>query len=120
MSALHHLAFRSPDPAALAEFYGNWLGLVVVRRVEHAVWLALGAGVLMLERRAPGEPGLLAGSLELFAVEVTPTERLALRARLVAAFMLEAETAHTLYFRDPDGRRVGVSSFPLSAAFDPA
>jgi catechol 2,3-dioxygenase-like lactoylglutathione lyase family enzyme len=120
MPVLHHLAFRTSDPVALAQFYGSWLGLPTVRRVEHAVWLALGSGVLMLERRTLDEPGLVAGSLELFAVEVSPTERLALRARLVAGSMLEAETAHTLYFRDPDGRRVGVSSFPLGSAFDPA
>jgi hypothetical protein len=42
-------------------------------------------------------------------------ERAALRTRLAEAGMLEAETAHTVYFRDPDGRRVAASSHPLTA-----
>jgi catechol 2,3-dioxygenase-like lactoylglutathione lyase family enzyme len=112
--ALHHLAFRTADVPQLAAFYGEWLGLQVVRRSERSLWLGLGAAVVMVERAEPGEPLPATGSLELFALAASVDERLALRGRLVARGMLEAETAHTVYFRDPDGRRVAVSSYPLA------
>lgn len=114
MVALHHLAFRTAHVAQLSAFYEAWLGLVRVRESERSVWLGLAGAVLMIERAEPGEPAPQAGSLELFAVRFTAEERAALRARLVEAGMLEAETPHTVYFRDPDGRRVAASSAPES------
>jgi len=115
MPALHHLALRTHDVPALAQFYRDWLGLPVARELlPRALWLALdGDAVLMIERAEAAEPGVPVGSLELFAVRVTVAQREALRERLVAAGRLEAETAHTVYFRDPDGRRVGASSYAL-------
>lgn len=116
MLALHHLAFRTSDVVGLARFYQDWLGLRVVRdALPHALWLGLlGDAVLMLEAKAPSEPALAEASLELFAVRVSVDARLALRARLLRELRLEAETPHTLYFRDPDGRRVGVSSYEFA------
>jgi catechol 2,3-dioxygenase-like lactoylglutathione lyase family enzyme len=110
---LHHLALRTVDLERLLAFYATWLACPIARdQRPRAVWLSLGDAVmLMIEQAAPGEPSLPAGSLELVAFRVTADERCALRARLVAAGMLEAETAHTLYMRDPDGRRVGFSSY---------
>ena len=70
----------------------------------------------MLETRAAGEPPIDPRSLELFAFTASEAQRLTLRARLVAQQMLEAETEHTLYFRDPEGRRVALSSYPLPEA----
>jgi catechol 2,3-dioxygenase-like lactoylglutathione lyase family enzyme len=115
MVALHHLAFRTQEVARLSAFYEHWLGLARVRESERSVWLALDGGVLMIERAEPHEPAPPAGSLELFAVRFGVHERAGLRARLAEAGMLEAETAHTVYFRDPDGRRVAASSHPLTA-----
>lgn len=113
MLHLHHLALRTFDLERLLRFYVTWLGCPIARdQRPRSVWLALGdAAMLMIEQAAPGEPPTPVGSLELVAFRVTPAERSALRARLVAAAMLEAETAHTLYVRDPDGRRVGFSSY---------
>ncbi len=113
MSLVHHLALRTRDVVSLARFYQEWLGLSVAReQLPYSIWLSLGPGaVLMLETQDAGEPEIPRGTRELFAVRVEPEARLALRERLVAHGMLEAETAHTLYFRDPDGRRVGVSSY---------
>ena len=59
------------------------------------------------------EPPPPPGSLELVAFAVSVAERLRLRAELVSLAMLEAETEHTLYFRDPEGRRLAVSSYAL-------
>jgi hypothetical protein len=32
-----------------------------------------------------------------------------------AGIAIEAETPHTIYFRDPDGRRVALSDYPFDA-----
>jgi catechol 2,3-dioxygenase-like lactoylglutathione lyase family enzyme len=98
-------------------FYREWLGLGVVRDLlPRAVWLKGGDGgaVLMVERAGAGEAMPPVGTLDFLAVAVSDAERRELRERLVAAGMLEDETEHTLYFRDPDGRRVGASSHALS------
>jgi hypothetical protein len=50
------------------------------------------------------------GSQELLAFAIDASARDAWRAKVT----VEAETTHTLYFRDPDGRRVAVSSYALS------
>ncbi len=113
MSAVHHMAFRTRDVSGLARFYQEWLGLTLMREaLPRSIWLSLGQeSVLMLETKAEDEPDIPKGSREFFAIRLTPEARVALRVRLEAAGRLEAETEHTLYFRDPDGRRVGVSSY---------
>jgi len=113
MARLHHLALRTPDVPRLVAFYREWFGFVVAREsLPRAVWLALEPGaVLMIERASPDEPAVPLASLELAAFAVSAHERAVLREKLVHANKLEAETQHTLYFRDPDGRRVGASSY---------
>lgn len=115
---LHHLALRTADLAALAAFYRDLLGLEVVRDASpHSLWLGLGGdAVLMIEARADGEPGVPAGSMELvaFRVSVDRKDAVGRRARELGCF--DGETAFTVYFRDPDGRRVGVSTYDLAAA----
>ena len=61
----------------------------------------------MLEPAGPGEPAVPRGTMDLVAFAVDDKETL--RARVD----VEAETAHTLYFRDPDGRRVALSDYRL-------
>jgi catechol 2,3-dioxygenase-like lactoylglutathione lyase family enzyme len=115
MAAVHHLAFRTRDLERLVAFYAAWLEAKVIRDARpRSVWLELGVGtVLMLERAEGDEPPIDARSLELVAFGVDAKARPELRARLSAAGLLEAETEHTLYVRDPDGRRIGFSSYPL-------
>jgi catechol 2,3-dioxygenase-like lactoylglutathione lyase family enzyme len=113
---VHHVALRTRDVERLAAFYREWLGLRLARDLlPRSVWLqgADGGAVLMVERAGDGEPMLPAGTLDFLAVTVSAPERGELRERLAKAGMLEHETEHTLYFRDPDGRRVGASSHPL-------
>ena len=114
MARLHHIALRTPDVDRAFAFYQHWFGLRPARDMRpRAVWLSLEGGVLMIEQSDPDEPAVPAGSRELLALAVTVEERDRLREKLVQAGLLEDETAHTLYFRDPDGRRVAVSSYPL-------
>ena len=113
MPGLHHLALRTHDIAQVVRFYQEWFELQVLRdATPRSVWLALEGGVvLMVEAAGAQEPPIPVGSLELVALRVSVAQRAELRARLLVAGRLEAETAHTLYFRDPDGRRVGASSY---------
>ncbi len=112
---LHHLALRTPDLVRLRAFYEGVLGLPVVRETPpRSVWLEAGGAVVMLEASEPGEPGIPSLSREFVAFAIEPGARAAWEARLArAGVAVEARTDHTLYFRDPDGRRVGVSSHPL-------
>ena len=114
---VHHLAFRTEDVDTLVAFYVRVFGFAIARTQRddagtRSVWLALEPppAVLMIERADEGEAGVPAGSLELVAFAVDRDEAAAIAARVE----VEARTEHTLYFRDPDGRRLGVSTHPLT------
>jgi catechol 2,3-dioxygenase-like lactoylglutathione lyase family enzyme len=115
VTRLHHLALRTHDVDRLLSFYRDWFALELARDMRpRAVWLAIAdQAVLMIEQAEEGEPPVAEHSLELLAFTVSSDRRLALRTRLIASGQLAGETEHTLYFRDPDGRRVGLSSYPL-------
>lgn len=107
---VHHVAFRTDDLETLERFYAGVLNLAVLRRTEgRSVWLDAGGAILMLEKRDDGEPAVPTGSKELvaFAVSKNVIDRLE-----AARVTVEARTAYTLYVRDPDGRRIGLSSYP--------
>lgn len=134
---VHHIALLTPDPGGLAAFYADRLGLAEVRRAEderglRAVWLDAGGTIVMVERgeRRGGLPATagtggasgrdsggapaagMAGDAGwdgvFFAVEPGSGPRWA--AALGDAVV--GRTAFTLYARDPDGNRFGVSSWP--------
>jgi len=115
---VHHLAFRTADVPRLEHFYTNVLGLAVLRRDEpRSVWLDAAGTLVMLEQRDAAEPAPDLASKELVCFAIAPEQHAAVRARLVSeGIAVEANTAYTLYFRDPDGRRVGVSSYPDALA----
>jgi catechol 2,3-dioxygenase-like lactoylglutathione lyase family enzyme len=98
---------RTRDVAQLERFYSGVLELPVVKRddARGSVWLDAGGTMLMVERASEGEPAVSPASRELVAFAVESIEPW--RARVA----VEAQTAHTLYFRDPDGRRVAVSDY---------
>jgi catechol 2,3-dioxygenase-like lactoylglutathione lyase family enzyme len=74
------------------------------------VWLDAQGVIVMLERAEVGEPAMPPGTRDLVAFAVDDKD--AWRARLIASGVaIEGETPHTLYFRDPDGRRLGVSTY---------
>ncbi len=112
---IHHLALRVADCQRAAAFYAGLLCLGELRRFEEggvlrAVWLALDGGVLMLERQLRGS-GPETGSghvLSLAVDELAPWEK-----RLTeAGVAITDRTDHTLFVSDPDGHRVGLSTFP--------
>jgi catechol 2,3-dioxygenase-like lactoylglutathione lyase family enzyme len=127
----HHLAIQVRDLAAVERFYKETLGLRELRRWpnkdgspgERSVWLDVGdGGFLALERVAGGptcaedaaraeRPGL-----HLIALGIARDERAEWERRLAAAGVpVEARTAFTLYVRDPEGNRVGLSHWPVEA-----
>jgi glyoxylase I family protein len=119
---LHHLALGARDVDALAKFYERWFGLREVARHRtgegalRSVWLDLGGAVLMIEHTADDPrrvEGVGAGPF-LLAFRIAEEGRAAFEARLAAdGITIEARTAHTSYFRDPEGNRVALSCYPL-------
>lgn len=113
---VHHIALRVEDPERAARLYGGFLGLEEVRRLEdasgvRALWLRAGDTILMLERerRGRGEP---AGSGHLLAFRVHDLARWSARIEQ-AGLTVDDRTEHTLFLRDPDGHRVGLSDYPF-------
>jgi catechol 2,3-dioxygenase-like lactoylglutathione lyase family enzyme len=105
---IHHVALRTRDLARLEAFYVGALGLRVLRRAARSVWLEAGDAIVMLEMREADEPDVSVGTMEMVAFAITPAER----AKFARSLPIEAETRFTLYTRDPDGRRVGLSHYP--------
>jgi catechol 2,3-dioxygenase-like lactoylglutathione lyase family enzyme len=115
---IHHVALRARDVEATASFYRAVLGLAEVRAGSpESVWLGLADdAVLMVEALSPGEPTIPDGSMELLAFRVGEEEKRAVRDTARARGCFDGETEHTVYLRDPDGRRIGVSTHPLLRA----
>jgi catechol 2,3-dioxygenase-like lactoylglutathione lyase family enzyme len=113
---IHHIALRTRDIESLVAFYAETLGLPVIHRTgDSSAWLQAGEALVMLERADPGEPAIAPGTRELVAFAVEPGELPAFEQRLAGhGVPIEGRTQFTLYFRDPDGRRVGVSQYPVS------
>jgi catechol 2,3-dioxygenase-like lactoylglutathione lyase family enzyme len=116
MLELHHLAFRTSDVASLAAFYRDVFGFDVVREsLPASLWLGLGGdAVLMIEARADGESPPAAGSMELVALRADESVRARIREKALERDCFDGETRSTVYLRDPDGRRVGVSTYDLT------
>jgi glyoxylase I family protein len=112
---IHHIALRTRDLGRLVAFYGDLLGLATSKESPgHSVWLEADGTILMIERASESEPDIARGTQELIAFVVAPEERAAFEARLASrGVAIEARTEFTVYFRDPDGRRVGLSHYPL-------
>ncbi len=121
--AFHHLAIQCADLERCERFYTDVLGLAVLRRWprpeggDRSVWLLLGEGFLALERageepRAAGWSDPAAG-LHLLALRIGRGEREAWEALLSSRGVPVAHrTPYTLYVRDPEGNRVGLSHHP--------
>jgi catechol 2,3-dioxygenase-like lactoylglutathione lyase family enzyme len=118
---VHHLAFRTADLATLVAFYRDVLRLPLGRaQPGYSQWFTLGATRLMIERADPGEATQRSGQDLALCLPATPAEQAALEARLARAGVpIEARTPATIYFRDPDGRRLGASTYRFDAATAP-
>lgn len=114
--AVHHVALRVADCERSAGFYRDVLGLPELRRQAdeggpRAIWLGAGPAVLMLETALRGR-GEAAGSAHLLAFAVEDLGSWERRLG-TAGVSVEDRTGHTLYVRDPDGHRVGLSTYRL-------
>lgn len=125
---IHHLAIKAHDPRALARFYASVLGLAelsvqVDERGTRAVWLRSATAILMFERAEAQDPAgrptpaeAAPPGLHLLALAIAPEERPAWRRHLERhGVPVVDETRYTLYLRDPEGNRVGLSSWPNEA-----
>jgi len=134
--SFHHLAIRCSDLGACERFYREVLGLEVVARWpregggERSVWLGMADGFLALERlehgpgRPPPEEGVEQASpwrdgdegLHLVALRIRPDERRVWEARLAERGVpIVHRTRWTIYLRDPEGNRIGLSHHPEDA-----
>lgn len=122
--ALHHVAVQCADLAACERFYVEVLGLPVVRRWpadgggNRSVWLGLGGeAFLALERAGAAGPATpwrdASPGLHLVALRIGPGERRGWEERLATLGVPVAHrTRWTLYLRDPEGNRIGLSHHP--------
>jgi catechol 2,3-dioxygenase-like lactoylglutathione lyase family enzyme len=117
---LHHFALRVSDCERALGFYSGLLDLPEVRRIEdggvlRAIWVAVGEAVIMLEKSLRGA-GPAEGSGHVLALEIQDLGQW--EARLAAAGVpIDDRTAETLFVRDPDGHRVGLSAHRFPDAF---
>ncbi|HEY2370186.1 MAG TPA: VOC family protein [Polyangiaceae bacterium] len=105
---VHHVALRTRKLARVVRFYRDVLGLRVLRETPRGTWLAMGSAILMIERAARNEPPIAPGTKEFLCFGVKTKRDV---SRFKARLQIEDETEFTVYFRDPDGRRVGVSCY---------
>lgn len=113
---IHHLALRVKDLDAARRFYGDTLGLEMLSSEGPLVWFRIGDAVLMLERSLRGT-GAEEGSGHVLALEVGDLAHW--EERLSATGVeIDDRTPATLYFRDPEGHRVALSTyrFPTSSS----
>lgn len=123
LGPIHHVAILVDDLDAAERFYASVLGLPVEKRWPDAatggtrsVWLALGAGaLLMLERASPGDKrrGAMGGGWHLLALTIKPEDRKTVESALLAAGVaVDSRSDYTLYARDPEGNRIAFSHYP--------
>lgn len=129
VDGLHHLAIKAQDVVRTADFYRIVLGLPERQRAHdaaglRAVWLDVGPAILMIERAdtdgpAPADRPFEADApgLHLLALTIAPASHAEWRKRLADHEVeVAAASDFTLYVRDPEGNRVGLSSYPAPGA----
>ncbi len=120
---VHHVAVKVADLTRAEAFYATVLGLSVLRRWpmpdgvgERSLWLDLGAGAfLALERanRLAREKADDATGIHLVALSIPRSERETWVAKLAqAGHPVYQQTDYTIYVRDPEGNRIGLSHWP--------
>jgi glyoxylase I family protein len=125
-AGVHHLAIAVHDLPATASFYRDVLGLPVLRRwpatdgasIDRSIWLDLGGGAggfLALERTTAGPPERddQTPGLQMLALRITVAARAEWERRFAfAGVPVVHRTAYTIYVRDPEGNRIGLSHWP--------
>ena len=121
---VHHVAVKAKDPERTAAFYREVLRLSETDRHEddrglRSVWLKASDTVLMIERSDTAQPGPAPAfdedppGLHLLALRIRPEDRSAWIRELEArGHPVVQQTDYTLYVSDPEGNRVGLSTWP--------
>lgn len=118
---VHHVAFRVADVRAVAAFYEQALGLVPEASRDdeaglYSIWLRAGDTLVMIERRGDDEPAPATSGRDAVLFAIDASERGEAERRLEAlGIPLDGATAFSIYVRDPEGRRVGLSHYPARA-----
>jgi glyoxylase I family protein len=117
----HHLALFGHDIEILATFYGEVFGLNRVATHTRpdgqlrSIWMAWETGpvpFIALEQEAVSHRANDTG-LSVLMLNLARAERSAFKAHLQTMHIsVERETPYSMYFRDPEGNRVGVSHYP--------
>ena len=116
---VHHLAIQVADLETCSAFYREVLGLEPIAPPRPGVaWFRAGEAVLMLEPVGGAvhseawrndRPGFY-----VLALAIAEDEREAWVERLGAANVpIEHRTAFTIYLRDPEGNRIGLSHYAV-------
>lgn len=120
LSGAHHVAIKVADLARAEAFYVGVLGLPVLRRWpasdgmgDRSLWLDLGADAfLALERAAGAQPAKSedAPGIHLLALRIRRADRARWIATLAeAGHPIYQHTDYTIYVKDPEGNRIGLS-----------
>ncbi|TGK15622.1 glyoxalase [Leptospira fluminis] len=110
---IHHIAIATEDPVLLKNFYERLPNLRFEK--DHfypdgklrSSWFLAGHTRLMIER----ENRKLGPHALVFSAE---TPEIRKRVESLLESKIEDRTEFTVYFRDPDGNRLGYSSYPNS------
>lgn len=133
VAGCHHVAVQVRNLPLAEEFYAGVLGLRVVRRwpleggSERALWVDTGDGTFLALERAsldappPSQQPFADGHAgwHLVALRIRLQDRAEWELRLAQAGVhVVHRTKWTLYVRDPDGNRIGLSHHPDDALED--
>lgn len=126
----HHIAVQVRDLAAAEAFYVGVLGLPLLQRWpldtggDRSLWLGLGDGSFLALERADTHATPPAASefrdghagWHLLAIRIRAADRAAWEAHLAERGVpIVHRSRWTLYVRDPDGNRIGLSHHPEDA-----
>ena len=127
LAGVHHVAIQVTDFARARTFWCQLLGCAVLQEwfddagALRSIWVDVGGAFVALERvpaRGAVAPPFAhpAPGAHLVALRIARAERAGWEARLTAAGVaIEKRSRYTLYVRDPDGTRVGLSHHPEPA-----
>lgn len=125
---VHHLAIQCRDLPVMVRFYERILRLRVERRWptddgrgDRAVWVRMGTGVIALEacEGSPNPPPWqsVEPGLHLLALEIHWGNREIWLGHLAQCGVeVVYQSPWTIYVRDPEGNRIGLSHFPFDAS----
>ncbi|TGL49903.1 VOC family protein [Leptospira kemamanensis] len=112
---IHHIAIGTPHPTQLAAFYRTLPGAQLIREFYYesgalrSVWIQFDSILLMLEEGERLAPKNLVFSLN--------SSNLPLWKDWIKTIPITHHTDFTIYFQDPDGNGLGLSSYPEKLPF---